>query len=136
MQRSSESSEEHGPQHPQQSKLRFQIRSSLRSLAVLVPLAAGLACGVAHAGQVLPAGGQFIASSGSISGGSKSLTINQTSTRGVIDWKSFSIGNGGKVTFDNRSGATRNRVTGHDPSYLHAKPANTNTPLTLRTTPA
>lgn len=90
----------------------------LKPLALLVPLVAGLTCAGAHAGPVLPAGGHFVAGGGSIDSGGKSLTINQTSTRGVIDWKSFSIGSGGKVTIDNGTGATLNRVTGRDPSLI------------------
>jgi filamentous hemagglutinin family protein len=40
------------------------------------------------------------------------------STRGVIDWNSFSIGKNNRVTFDNGSGATLNRVTGGSPSAI------------------
>ncbi|SAK74419.1 filamentous hemagglutinin outer membrane protein [Caballeronia hypogeia] len=84
----------------------------------LVPLSLLLPAALACAAPPLPKGGAFVAGSGSISGGGQSLTINQTSSRGVIDWRSFSIGNGRVVTFDNGSGATLNRVTGGDPSVL------------------
>ncbi|MGF6485196.1 filamentous hemagglutinin family protein [Paraburkholderia sp. JPY419] len=40
------------------------------------------------------------------------------STRGVIDWNSFSIGRHNSVTFDNGSGAILNRVTGGTPSAI------------------
>ncbi|MDR5880928.1 filamentous hemagglutinin N-terminal domain-containing protein [Caballeronia sp. LZ032] len=91
----------------------------LRPLAALVPLIASLAYAtVAHAAPPLPSGGQFVAGSGSIGGGGQSLTINQTTSRGVIDWNSFSIGSGRQVTFNNGSGATLNRVTGGDASVL------------------
>ncbi|MDR5770173.1 filamentous hemagglutinin N-terminal domain-containing protein, partial [Caballeronia sp. LZ028] len=66
----------------------------------------------------LPSGGQFVAGSGVITTGSQSVTINQTSPRGVVDWRSFSIGSSRTVTFDNGSGATVNRVTGGDPSTI------------------
>ena len=66
----------------------------------------------------LPSGGQFVAGSGAITTGSQSVTINQRSPRGVIDWRSFSIGSSRTVTFDNGSGATLNRVTGGDPSTI------------------
>ncbi|WP_343219838.1 filamentous hemagglutinin N-terminal domain-containing protein [Paraburkholderia tuberum] len=56
-----------------------------------------------------------------ISSGTHSLTIDQTSSRGVIDWHSFSIGNGNTVAFNNGSGATLNRVTGGDPSSILGK---------------
>ena len=71
----------------------------------------------AHAG-VLPSGGQFVAGSGSISGSGNSLTINQTSGRGVIDWRRFSIGGGDHVNVNNGTGATLNRVTGGDMSMI------------------
>ncbi|GJH14620.1 hypothetical protein CBA19CS11_37300 [Caballeronia novacaledonica] len=71
-----------------------------------------------HAAPPLPKGGQFVAGIGSISGGGQSLTINQTTSRGVINWSSFSIGNGRAVMFNNGSGATLNRVTGGDPSVI------------------
>jgi filamentous hemagglutinin family protein len=66
----------------------------------------------------LPSGGHFVAGNGSINGNATSLTINQTSNRGVIDWTGFSIGNGNRVTIRNGMGATLNRVTGADPSLI------------------
>ncbi|MEW9587041.1 filamentous hemagglutinin N-terminal domain-containing protein [Paraburkholderia sp. DGU8] len=54
-----------------------------------------------------------------MAGQADALTVTQPgSTRGVIDWTSFSIGKGNAVTFDNGSGATLNRVTGGSPSAL------------------
>jgi filamentous hemagglutinin family protein len=45
--------------------------------------------------------------------------VTQTgSTRGVIDWNSFSIGGANSVAFNNGSGATLNRVTGGSPSAI------------------
>ncbi|TWB43924.1 MBG domain-containing protein [Nitrospirillum pindoramense] len=78
------------------------------------------ATGTARAGNgpALPTGGTFQAGSGTISGGAGSLTINQGSQRAVIDWKSFSIGQGGTVSFNNGSGATLNRVTGGNLSTI------------------
>lgn len=77
-------------------------------------------CGVppaANAGP-LPTGGHFAAGTGSIGGNGTSMTINQSSRRGVIDWTSFSIGFGNRVDFNNGSGATLNRVTGGDLSMI------------------
>jgi filamentous hemagglutinin family protein len=68
--------------------------------------------------QSLPSGGHFVAGTGSISSSGPSLTINQTTPRAVIDWKSFSIGYGDRVAFANGHGATLNRVTGGDPSLI------------------
>jgi filamentous hemagglutinin family protein len=72
----------------------------------------------AHAAPPLPKGGQFTAGSGTISAGDRSVVIDQTSSRGVIDWNSFSIGSGRTVTFNNGSGATLSRVTGAEPSVI------------------
>ncbi|MEA1671883.1 MBG domain-containing protein [Nitrospirillum sp. BR 11163] len=72
----------------------------------------------AGSGPTLPTGGAFQAGSGSITGGPGSLTVNQGSQRAVIDWKSFSIGQGGTVSFNNGGGATLNRVTGGNLSTI------------------
>jgi filamentous hemagglutinin family protein len=90
----------------------------LRPLAVLI---AALASASANAAPPLPSGGNFVAGSGAISSGAQSVTINQTTTRGVIDWNSFSIDSGKSVSFNNGSGATLNRVTGGDPSQILGK---------------
>ena len=91
------------------------------TLPALTPIAIALSCvmpAIALAAGPLPQGGQFVAGSGSIGGNATSLTINQTSNRGVIDWNSFSIGNGNHVDIDNGTGATLNRVTGAAPSSI------------------
>jgi filamentous hemagglutinin family protein len=72
---------------------------------------------LAHA-QVLPNGGHFVAGNGQISANGKSMTIDQGSSRGVIEWNSFSIGNGDRVRFNNGTGATLNRVTGSNLSSI------------------
>lgn len=93
----------------------------LRPTLVFVLSAVSALCGApssANAGSVLPAGGRFVAGTGSMTGNSTSLTINQTSSRGVIDWNSFSIGNGNHVVINNGTGATLNRVTGADHSWI------------------
>ena len=98
---------------------RFSARDSNRLLiTALVPISLLFPAALTHAAPPLPKGGEFVAGSGSVSGGGQLLTINQTSSRGVIDWRSFSIGNGRVVTFNNGSGATLNRVTGGDPSVI------------------
>ena len=66
---------------------------------------------LANAGT-LPQGGEFVAGTGSIGTSGTALTITQRSPRGVIDWTSFSIGRGNRVSLNNGSGATLNRVTG------------------------
>jgi filamentous hemagglutinin family protein len=71
------------------------------------------------AAGVLPQGGRYVAGFGTIASQGDILIIAQPgSTRGVIDWSSFSIGNGNTVTFANGFGATLNRVTGGSVSTI------------------
>ncbi|MGA9794528.1 MAG: GLUG motif-containing protein [Rhizomicrobium sp.] len=99
--------------------------SSLKSGASVVALSAVLSAwgGAAQAGA-LPNGGHFVSGKGTMGKAGQSLTVKQSSTTGIIDWNSFSIGKHESVTFDNRSGATLNRVTGANLSriagWLHA----------------
>jgi filamentous hemagglutinin family protein len=72
----------------------------------------------AYAAGTLPSGGHFTAGAGSITGSDSSLTINQSSNRGVIEWSSFSIGSTNRVAFNNGNGATLNRVTGGNLSTI------------------
>ena len=74
--------------------------------------------GRAVGAPVLPAGGQFVAGAGTINTGPGTVTIDQRSTRGIVDWRSFSVSAGGAVQFNNGSGATLNRVTGGDISRI------------------
>lgn len=48
----------------------------------------------------------------------QSLIVKQSTTTGIIDWNSFSVGKRDIVTFDNGNGATLNRVTGGDLSRI------------------
>ncbi len=66
----------------------------------------------------LPDGGHFVAGSGSIAQSGTSLTINQSTARGVIDWNGFSIDRGNQVSFNNGNGATLNRITGGNASTI------------------
>ncbi|HTJ65881.1 MAG TPA: MBG domain-containing protein, partial [Alphaproteobacteria bacterium] len=82
----------------------------------------------------LPQGGQFVAGSGTIGmPGKGGLSINQTSTRGIINWQSFSIGQGKTVSINNGSGATLNRVTGNDPSKIAGQLTSTGSVYVINT---
>ena len=70
--------------------------------------------------QSLPAGGTVV--SGNVAIGSTSptsLTVTQSSPTGIVNWSSFSIGQGNQVQFNNGTGATLNRVTGNVPSSIN-----------------
>ncbi|HWU80929.1 MAG TPA: filamentous hemagglutinin N-terminal domain-containing protein, partial [Caulobacter sp.] len=74
---------------------------------------------MAQAPPALPSGAVLQAGSATISTPSAgALTVSQSSDRAVIDWSSFSIGEGGAVVFENGAGATLNRVTGGDRSSI------------------
>ncbi|WP_221796352.1 beta strand repeat-containing protein [Aquisediminimonas sediminicola] len=68
---------------------------------------------------VLPQNGNIVAGSAVISSSaSGGLNITQSTSKAVIDWSAFSIGENGSVHFDNGSGATLNRVTGSGVSSI------------------
>ena len=70
--------------------------------------------------QSLPTGGTVASGNVSISSTSPtSLTISQSSRTGIVNWSSFSIGQGHQVQFNNGTGATLNRVTGNVPSSIN-----------------
>lgn len=66
----------------------------------------------------LPSGGTFAAGAGTISTSAGAVAIQQATNRAIIDWRNFSIGPGGRVLFQNGSGATLNRVTGSQMSLI------------------
>lgn len=87
--------------------------------------AAMVACGLFgfndRARAQLPTGGTVVGGSATITQtGNSQLTVNQSTDRGVIDWRSFSIGQGNRVDFiqPGRASVTLNRVTGPDPSII------------------
>ncbi|WP_244808324.1 filamentous hemagglutinin N-terminal domain-containing protein [Caballeronia zhejiangensis] len=102
--------------HPQATRAFPTLR--MRPLA-FIGLPLFLCISLARAAPpMLPKGGHFVAGSGSIADGGQSVTITQTSARGIVDWCYFSIGSGRTVIFDNGSGATLNRITGSDASVI------------------
>ena len=89
------------------------------ALALPIALAAPLHPALAQDGPVLPAGGSVVAGAAQIvAPGAGQIRVDQTSARAVIDWSSFSVGEGGRVHFENGAGATLNRVLGGDPSRI------------------
>ena len=102
-----------------------RLRAILKSSATwLVPMAGAsallLAPTFAQAAE-LPQGGSVAAGSASISSPHNgTLDINQSSNRAIINWHSFSVGQGGTVNFHQpgASSATLNRVTGNTPSSI------------------
>ena len=95
-------------------------------LSLIVALALGMICGpVIDANrafaQSLPQGGRVAAGTATIGAPSNgSLTVQQSSNRAVINWQSFSVGQGNTVNFvdPSSSAATLNRVTGSATSAI------------------
>ncbi|MEC5406111.1 filamentous hemagglutinin N-terminal domain-containing protein [Paraburkholderia sp. MPAMCS5] len=102
--------------------LRRCIGTRPRAIVIALSLAGFVPASVAIAAGVLPQGGQYVSGQGSINTSGNNLVVTQPgSTRGVIEWGSFSIGRNNAVTFENGSGATLNRVTGGSLSAILGK---------------
>ena len=70
-----------------------------------------------------PQGGQVVAGTAQISNTNGLTRIDQSSQRAAIDWRSFDVGSGQHVDFQqpSASAVTLNRVTGPDPSQIAGK---------------
>lgn len=91
-------------------------RGYLNSL--LLSTAGALALTASAQAGALPSHGHFVSGQGSIGKGNQSLIVKQSSTTGIINWNSFSVGKHEGVTFDNGHGATLSRVTGGNLSHI------------------
>ena len=92
------------------NRLRPARLASLASLA----MAAAFTFGPSQAQNVLPSHGVVMSGAASIGQSGANMTVNQTSSRAIVNWGSFSIGPSNGVTFDqpSASSAILNRVTG------------------------
>ncbi|SAL28783.1 two-partner secretion domain-containing protein [Caballeronia telluris] len=94
--------------------------SQIQGDAVLAFILCAMSASALAAGP-LPQGGQIVAGTGSIATNATAVNITQNTPRAVIDWRSFSIGNGNTVNVNNGTGATLSRVTGSDRSSIDGK---------------
>jgi filamentous hemagglutinin family protein len=97
---------------------RPRVRDAVRQALFMGPaVVAALACPPVLAN---PEGGVVARGNATISGGSGTLNVHQTSQRAVINWRSFSIGQAETVNFQqpNANAATLNRVTGAQRSVI------------------
>ena len=66
----------------------------------------------------LPESPSVVAGDVAVSTTPTQMTVSQTTTHGIVNWNSFSIGAGQGVHFNNGTGATLNRVTGLTASQI------------------
>jgi filamentous hemagglutinin family protein len=82
----------------------------------------GVLCALAGSpalAQTLPTDGVFVRGDGQISQTAPgAVAITQSTDRGVIDWRAFSIATGNQVSINNGAGATLNRVLGGQLSQI------------------
>ena len=97
---------------------RTFLQYELSSKKILWISAILLSISSAHAAG--PSGGSVTSGSGSIVQSGNQTTITQNSARMAINWNSFSIDQGSKVTFvqPNASSIALNRITGNLPSQI------------------
>jgi hypothetical protein len=72
-------------------------RNSTALLPWMLCAATLVAANAAHAGGALPTNGQYAAGQGSIASAPNGVTVNQSSSHGIINWQGFSIGAGNTV---------------------------------------
>ncbi len=93
---------------------RLRKRSSLMLSAAMLALSAAPAWAEPSPPTALPTGGTVAAGSATLNTSGADLTVNQSSNRVVIDWRSFNIGSAAGVTFNQPSSTSIavNRVSG------------------------
>ncbi|MDD2860826.1 MAG: filamentous hemagglutinin N-terminal domain-containing protein, partial [Acidiphilium sp.] len=98
---------------------RLLLASTALSAALLVSGTAR-ANPPALPGNATPQGGQVVGGQASITQAPGSVTIHQSSARAAINWQSFNVGAGAKVTFDqpNAQAIALNRVISNNPSII------------------
>ena len=82
---------------PKRTPLSSIYRNSAAVLPWMLCAATLMGATPARAGGALPTNGQFVAGQGSISSSTGSVTINQSSSHGIVNWQNFSIGQGNSV---------------------------------------
>lgn len=105
----------------------FQIRAKGIVYQVVTGLvsvtAAASIANAAPSANTLPTGGSVASGSASISSSANKMTIDQSTTKAVINWNSFSIGSASEVRFNvpTSSSSTLNRVVQNNPSEIFGK---------------
>ena len=92
------------------------------TLAIIASLAS-LSLAAPPASTELPTGGKVAAGSAALSQSAANLTINQSSSRAIINWNTFNIGSQASVVFNQPSASAiaLNRVLSSDPSAIYGR---------------
>lgn len=95
---------------------RLMATTAMTFAGVLAMTSSAYAVGV----NETPTGGSVVAGSSTITYGTGSMTVNQTSDRSVIDWNTYNIGQDASATYNmpTSTSLSVNRVTGQDPSQI------------------
>jgi filamentous hemagglutinin family protein len=94
---------------------RVRVRGCALASASVLSLAV-----MCTAAQAQPSGGSVVAGSAQISSSGATTLINQSTSKAIINWQSFSVGQGSTVQFNQPSASaiTLNRVTGTSASVI------------------
>lgn len=100
--------------------LRLALLHASMLVAPALLAAPGVALAQGLAPNAAPQGGLVVGGAASIGQTTATTTINQSTNRAVIDWRSFDVGRDHTVQFQQPSAAsmTLNRVTGPNPSVI------------------
>src|SRR5271166_5092534 len=99
---------------------RNRIRAGCLASSTFLAAAAVFAVAPSEAQNILPTQGVVTSGAASIHQSGADLSVTQSSPRAIVNWGSFSIGQGNGVTFaqPNASSAILNRVTGATTSTI------------------
>lgn len=100
--------------------VRLLLSDRFQPYLVLFTLYVGAIANPRAAQAQIPTGGTVVQGEATIAAQGNSVVVQQASNRAVIDWNSFSIGQGAVTRFavPNSSASTLNRVTGNDLSDI------------------
>ena len=110
---------ERGSNNPFMSRLQENVRRALLSGLGIVTAGAALV-GTGTPAYALPQGGEVAAGAAEIAQSQAEMAINQTTQNAVINWQSFNIAAGERVSIlqPNAQAALLNHVLGNNPSEI------------------
>ena len=108
-----------------QGKVGGSVRRHAKKLAALLALTAAAGSNAAEppSANQLPQGGQVAAGAVNMQQSGAHLQINQTTAKGIINWREFDVGSQASVYFNqpNANAVTLNRVNSATASQIHGQ---------------